>query len=212
MTFILYTIFIFGITSATFVLRANNMVYSALSLIAVFFSSALILLLLKADFLGYLFIIVYVGAVSILFLFVIMNLSIKEDEFQQTTIKYNKQKYFDRILFLFLLSTLFFISFQIFTNPLLNPTFSQNIKIFLNNEILCWYTNTIQGNSIAAISATLYTYNSIYLVISGLMLLVAMVGAISLTLEQTTVTRKQNAQEQIWKKVKKSIVLHKLKK
>ena len=69
--------------------------------------------------------------------------------------------------------------------------------IFLNSEILCWYTNTIQGNSIAAISATLYTYNSIYLVISGLMLLVAMVGAISLTLEQTTVTRKQNAQEQI---------------
>ena len=135
MTFIIYIIFIFGITSATFVLRSNNMVYSALALIAVFFSSALILLLLKADFLGYLFIIVYVGAVSILFLFVIMNLSIKEDAFQQTIIKHNKQKYFDKILFLFLLSTLFFISLKIFTNPLLNPNFNNNM-FSLNNEIL----------------------------------------------------------------------------
>lgn len=211
MTFIIYTIFIFGITSATFVLRSNNMVYSALALIAVFFSSALILLLLKADFLGYLFIIVYVGAVSILFLFVIMNLSIKEDAFQQTIIKHNKQKYFDKILFLFLLSTLFFISLKIFTNPLLNPNFNNNM-FSLNNEILWWYSNTIQNNSINAISSTLYTFNSIYLIISGLMLLVAMIGAISLTLEKTTVTRKQDAQEQIWKKIKKSIVLHKLKK
>ena len=135
MTFLIYIIFIFGITSATFVLRSNNMVYSALALIAVFFSSALILLLLKADFLGYLFIIVYVGAVSILFLFVIMNLSIKEDAFQQTIIKHNKQKYFDKILFLFLLSTLFFISLKIFTNPLLNPSFNNNM-FSLNNEIL----------------------------------------------------------------------------
>jgi len=135
MTFIIYIIFIFGITSATFVLRSNNMVYSALALIAVFFSSALILLLLKADFLGYLFIIVYVGAVSILFLFVIMNLIIKEDAFQQTIIKHNKQKYFDKILFLFLLSTLFFISLKIFTNPLLNPSFNNNM-FSLNNEIL----------------------------------------------------------------------------
>ena len=211
MTFIIYIIFIFGITSATFVLRSNNMVYSALALIAVFFSSALILLLLKADFLGYLFIIVYVGAVSILFLFVIMNLSIKEDAFQQTIIKHNKQKYFDKILFLFLLSTLFFISLKIFTNPLLNPSFNNNM-FSLNNEILWWYANTFQNNSINAISSTLYTFNSIYLIISGLMLLVAMIGAISLTLEKTTVTRKQDAQEQIWKKIKKSIVLHKLKK
>lgn len=136
MTFLIYIIFIFGITSATFVLRSNNMVYSALALIAVFFSSALTLLILKADFLGYLFVIVYVGAVSILFLFVIMNLSIKEDAFQQTIIKQNKQKYFDKILFLFLLSTLFFISLKIFTNPLLNPSFNTNTNFFLNNEIL----------------------------------------------------------------------------
>jgi len=124
MTIILYIIFIIGITSATFVLISNNMVYSALSLMIVFLSSALILLIIKADFLGYLFVIVYVGAVSILFLFVIMNLNIKEDEFQQTTIKYNKYKYLDITLFLLLLSTLFFISFKIFTNPVLNPNFN----------------------------------------------------------------------------------------
>jgi len=136
MTFLLYILFIIGITSATFVLKSNNMVYSALSLIIVFLSSALILLILKADFLGYLFIIVYVGAVSILFLFVIMNLNIKEDEFQQTFIKYNKYKYFDIILFLLLLSTLFFISFQIFTNPVLSPNFNSNLNFIIKNEIL----------------------------------------------------------------------------
>lgn len=44
------------------------------------------------------------------------------------------------------------------------------------------------------------------------MLLVAMIGAIALTLEKTEVTKQQDAQEQILKKIKKSIVLHKLKK
>ena len=212
MTFLLYILFIIGITSATFVLKSNNMVYSALSLIIVFLSSALILLILKADFLGYLFIIVYVGAVSILFLFVIMNLNIKEDEFQQTFIKYNKYKYFDIILFLLLLSTLFFISFQIFTNPVLSPNFNSNLNFIIKNEILWWYANTVQNNSINAISSTLYTYNSIYLIISGLMLLTAMVGAIALTLEKTETTKKQDAQEQIFRKVKKSVILYKLKK
>ena len=141
-----------------------------------------------------------------------MNLNIKEDEFQQTFIKYNKYKYFDIILFLLLLSTLFFISFQIFTNPVLSPNFNSNLNFIIKNEILWWYANTVQNNSINAISSTLYTYNSIYLIISGLMLLTAMVGAIALTLEKTETTKKQDAQEQIFRKVKKSVILYKLKK
>jgi NADH-quinone oxidoreductase subunit J len=93
-----YILFFVGISSAIFVLTSNNMIYSTLSLIIVFISSSLLMLLLKADFLGYLFIIVYVGAVSILFLFVVMNLSIQEDEFLYTS--QSKNNFLDKLLFI----------------------------------------------------------------------------------------------------------------
>jgi len=188
------------------------MVYSALALIGVFLSSAFILLMLKADFLGFLFIIVYVGAVSILFLFVIMNLSIKKDEFRQASSKYNNRNYQDKLLFLFFLSVLFFLAFAVVTDPLLAPMLNKKVNFFNDLQVLGWYANVVQNNSINAISSTLYTYNSIYLIVCGLMLLVAMIGAISLTLEETTFTRKQDAQEQIFKELKTTINLNKLKK
>jgi NADH:ubiquinone oxidoreductase subunit 6 (subunit J) len=136
MTILLYLIFIFGISCATFVLTSNNMVYSALALIGVFLSSAFILLMLKADFLGFLFVIVYVGAVSILFLFVIMNLSIKEDEFRHASLKYSNQNYQDKLLFVLFLSVLFILSFAIFTDPFLAPILSKKANFFTDCQVL----------------------------------------------------------------------------
>jgi NADH:ubiquinone oxidoreductase subunit 6 (subunit J) len=112
------------------------MVYCALALIGVFLSSAFILLMLKADFLGFLFVIVYVGAVSILFLFVIMNLSIKEDEFRHASSGYNNQNYQDKLLFVLFLSVLFFLSFAIFTDPLLAPILSKKANFFTDCQVL----------------------------------------------------------------------------
>ncbi len=71
------------ITAALGVIFARNPVYSALLLILCFFNSALIWLLLDAEFLGIVLVLVYVGAVMVLFLFVVMMLDVNIEEFRR---------------------------------------------------------------------------------------------------------------------------------
>jgi NADH-quinone oxidoreductase subunit J len=78
-----------AVVSALMVVLSANPVYSALFLISVFFNSALLILLLDLEFLSIIFIIIYIGAIMVLFLFIIMMLDIK-----QTTIYLNVQYYF----------------------------------------------------------------------------------------------------------------------
>lgn len=68
---------IFVCTCGLFVFLTENPVHSVLFLILTFFNSSAILLLLNADFLALIFVIVYVGAIAVLFLFVVMMLNIK---------------------------------------------------------------------------------------------------------------------------------------
>ena len=63
------------------VFTASNPIYSILFLISVFFNSAILIIMWGADFLGLLFIIIYVGAIAVLFLFVIMMVNIKTTPF-----------------------------------------------------------------------------------------------------------------------------------
>ena len=62
------------------VLFCSNVVYSLVALVSTFFFSALLLISLHLEFLGYVLIVVYVGAIAILFLFVVMTLDITEEE------------------------------------------------------------------------------------------------------------------------------------
>jgi len=71
------------ILAALGVVLARNPVYSALLLILCFFNSALIWLLLDAEFLGIVLVLVYVGAVMVLFLFVVMMLDVNVEEFRR---------------------------------------------------------------------------------------------------------------------------------
>ena len=66
-----------GISSAIMVVRANNPVYSVLYLIMVFVNASGLLILQGLDFFAMIFLVVYVGAIAVLFLFVVMMLNIK---------------------------------------------------------------------------------------------------------------------------------------
>jgi NADH-quinone oxidoreductase subunit J len=68
------------LTAATAVILVRNPVYSALSLVVTFFSAAAIWLLVQAEFLGIVLVLVYVGAVMVLFLFVVMMLDVNLEE------------------------------------------------------------------------------------------------------------------------------------
>src|SRR5208283_3407668 len=81
---ILFLIFAAVLVGAALgVVLARNPVYSALLLILCFFNSALIWLLLDAEFLGIVLVLVYVGAVMVLFLFVVMMLDVNIEEFRR---------------------------------------------------------------------------------------------------------------------------------
>ncbi|MEE9309745.1 MAG: NADH-quinone oxidoreductase subunit J [Cocleimonas sp.] len=91
MTFELFIFYLFSsvtLLSAVAVVTVRNPIYSALFLILAFFSSAATWILLEAEFLGVVLVLVYVGAVMVLFLFVIMMLDIQIDTLKEGFIRY----------------------------------------------------------------------------------------------------------------------------
>ena len=160
-----YIISSITILSCLSVVFSSNPVHSVLFLIFTFFNVSILFLLSNAEFLAMTLIIVYVGAVAVLFLFVVMMLNINE-----VLIKEGFLKYFP---FGFILITIFLLElFFVFKDITLKNTLSSemNISELLNKG----NTNT------ESIGMFLYTDFFIVFQISGFLLLVAMIGAIVL--------------------------------
>lgn len=94
------------------VITTRNLVYSLTCLISTFFVSACLLISLHLEFLGYVLVIVYVGAIAILFLFVIMTLDLSQDELS-TSLVQNSGGYFPNfigfIFFITIISSVYYI-------------------------------------------------------------------------------------------------------
>ena len=88
MNLLFYIFSSFSIVSGIMVIQARNPVHSVLFLILVFFNSAALLLLLGLDFFALIFLVVYVGAIAVLFLFVVMMLNIKLAEINEKRLRY----------------------------------------------------------------------------------------------------------------------------
>ena len=143
-----------------------NPVHSILFLILTFVNSSFILILFKIEFLSLLFIIIYVGAIAVLFLFVIMMLNIKKN---QTTSIINKN-------YLFLVVLVFaFICYK-FENLLGSFLIADEVIVpaIISIDFLA---------DIYLIGQSLYNYHFILVLLAGLILLIAMIGAVILTLE-----------------------------
>ena len=160
-----YIISSITVLSCLSVVFSSNPVHSVLFLIFTFFNVSILFLLSNAEFLAMTLIIVYVGAVAVLFLFVVMMLNINE-----VLIKEGFLKYFP---FGFILITIFLLElFFVFKDITLknNSSSKMNISELLNKG----NTNT------ESIGMFLYTDFFIVFQISGFLLLVAMIGAIVL--------------------------------
>ena len=99
-----YVFATFALISAYMVIFAKNPIYSVLFLVLVFFNSVAILILMNAEFLGMIFMIVYVGAIAILFLFVVMMLNLKTNELNENYLIMFLMQIFNAHLFLNLIS------------------------------------------------------------------------------------------------------------
>ena len=179
------------ILSAIAVISSRNPVHSVLFLILAFVNSAGIFVLAGAEFLAMILLIVYVGAVAVLFLFVVMMLNINLEE-----IKSQVKKYFFSGLFvgLILLTELVFS----FTN--LDLIRNKNIEVTNTKNL----TNTHQIGSI------IYTDYFFVFQLSGCILLVAMIGAIVLTLRKRSGVLRQKVSNQIGRKKQDSIEIIKI--
>jgi len=171
--------------SSVFVLISENPVHSVLFLILTFCNAAAILLLLNVEFLGLIFIIVYVGAIAVLFLFVVMMLNVKI---------YSSKSYSQKP-FIFLAG--FICLGQIFL--LLEKTFSNSNTIIAEDSVsVVSFLDSL--SSIDVLGQGLYNNYIICFLIAGLVLLVAMIGAIVLTLNFSS----QRKNELVFRQISRS--------
>jgi NADH-quinone oxidoreductase subunit J len=170
------------IGSAFMVIASRNPVHSVLFLILAFVNAAGLLVMLGAEFLAMILIVVYVGAVAVLFLFVIMMLDVDFAELRQGFLQYLP------------LGALLFV---IFILELGGVVASWAFAPDIANAFASPIPPLTNASNTAALGAVLYTRYVYFFQASGLILLVAMVGAIVLTLRHKPNVKRQNVTAQI---------------
>jgi NADH-quinone oxidoreductase subunit J len=193
MTFYLFSAVI--IASAVMVIAARNPVHSVLFLILAFFNAAGLFILVGAEFLAMIMVIVYVGAVAVLFLFVVMMLDINFVELRQGFLNYLPV---GALIGLILLVELVFVLGTQVALP--DTTGAAAAPIPPINEV----TNT------EALGRVLYTRYIYLFQASGMVLLVAMIGAIVLTLRDRPGVRRQSAARQVGRRRQDSVEVRKI--
>ena len=181
-TFLFYFFCFFVLFSAFMVIRAKNPVYSVLFLILVFCNSAGLLLLLNLDFFALIFLIVYVGAVAVLFLFVVMMLNVAEQK--QSWFIGRKSTHIPAGL---IVSVLIFLELLVVVGG-----WKYKDDLMTSNTLnLSNVSNTHQ------LGLVMYTDYILYFQLAGVVLLLAMIGAILLTFRQRVGVKKQSYINQI---------------
>jgi NADH-quinone oxidoreductase subunit J len=171
-----------AVASGVMVISTRNPVHAVLFLILAFFNAAGLFILMGAEFLAMILVIVYVGAVAVLFLFVVMMLDIDFAELRRGVLAYLPIGLAVGLLLFGELTLIFgtWIISPMAPNALLVPTPSA-----------AQITNT------HALGAVIYTNYIFLFEAAGLVLLVAMIGAIVLTLRHRVDVRRQSIARQI---------------
>ena len=175
-----YVFSLVAVLSALMVISARNPVHSVLFLILSFVNASGLFVLLGAEFLAMILVIVYVGAVAVLFLFVVMMLDINFVKLREGFLQYLPFGALLGIVLIIELGILF-----------LTRSFSENsLSKFVESPKI----NEIENTKL--IGQVLYTEYFYLFQISGLILLVAMIGSITLTLRDRGQVKRQNISQQ----------------
>ena len=187
---IFYFFSFFSLLMAFVVIYAKNSVFAVLSLILTFIFTSIIWLILEAEFLAMTLILIYVGAVMVLFLFVIMMLDIEEIIKKSTFVKFWP---------LTILIPIFLFWFILYS-------YNHITSSFTINHILTQHG--IDYNNIKELGILIYTKHIFSFEISGLLLLVGIIAAISLTFRGKSNNRHyQNIKLQVYTNVNKRLKL-----
>ena len=223
-TIFFFTFSTIAITSAIFVIYSTNTIYSAFFLILVFTNSTGLLLISEVEFLSIMLIIIYVGAITVLFLFVIMMIDVN--------VLIDKNKINNNLGYLpiiFLISFIFFLeTFLMFSKVFTSYYHLINNSFFTQKvNTLFFFRDSFQGNfeifvevkpflknfinqldlitNIETIGQILYSYYSFFFIVAGIILLIALIGAVTLTKKEKKKRFKQNIYKQLSRNSLKAI-------
>lgn len=183
------------VLSALMVITAKNPVHSVLFLILAFFNSAGLFVLLGAEFIAMILVIVYVGAVAVLFLFVVMMLDISFSDLRKGAMKYVPIGMLAGGVLLAELITIF-----------VGWSFAKGAQSNISSPT----PDPSQITNTEALGRILYTDYVFAFQVSGLILLVAMIGAIVLTHRKRPGVRKQNVADQQARQPRDVLEMHKV--
>jgi NADH-quinone oxidoreductase subunit J len=172
------------VASAFMVVAARNPVHAVLFLILAFVNAAGLFLLLSAEFLAMILVVVYVGAVAVLFLFVVMMLDVDFAELKQGFLQYLPIGALIGVIFL--IELIFVGTTVVSGGKIAGAPLAVNAVAASAQNV----------SNVKAIGQVLYTTYIYYFEGASLILLVAMVGAIVLTLQRRESVKRQNAAEQ----------------
>jgi len=170
LVFLIYT----AISFSLLVIISKNPIYALLSLITVFFSIIVILIILNVEFLSLIFLIIYVGAIAILFLFVIMMFNLKNLQTQENSEGF----WYNLIIYLLLTPKIYFVI-----------AYNVNKFLILSGQMVVheghnalFYVLNYKTNDILTFSFLLYNYYACLFILTGIILFSSMLGSIVLAL------------------------------
>lgn len=202
--FLIYISFV-AILCGIFVIISKNPIVSVLFLIGLFLSISSYLMLLGINFIGLSYLLVYVGAVSILFLFILMLINVRISELVTDTsnsiplaiiigIFFNSTVYdilplkgdsFNNNIQSINFSNFFDVNnFRNYLKEIFSQNFSKDSEEILFVSSQMWEGNLAETSHITTIGNILYTSYPMWLIITSIILLLAMVGAIVITIKK----------------------------
>ena len=190
-----YIFAIIAVFGGIMVVCARNPVHSVLCLILTFFTSAALFVLIGAEFLAMVLVVVYVGAVAVLFMFVVMMLDINFVEMREGFLQYMP---IGLLVGIILLVELLMVLGTATISPEVLATGTEPIP------------DMVQRQNTAALGDVLYTKYIYPFQAAGMILLIAMVGAIVLTLRQRPGVRKQVIRDQLARRREDAVELKKI--
>lgn len=186
-----------AVLSAILVIVCKNPILSVLFLIGLFLSIAGYLIVIGLNFIGLSYLLVYVGAVSILFIFILMLLNVRISELLGNTRN-------SLPLAIFIIISIYYpiypilpysiypmntnesnllYSTEVYNNSFVKLNYSEINKLyFVNNNV--WDGNLAESSHITSIGNIMYTNYSMWLLLTSIILLLAMVGTIVITIKQ----------------------------
>ena len=176
------------VISASMVIISNHAVFSLLFLVLCFIFSSFLLFLLECEFLALVFLVIYVGAIAVLFLFAVMMLNSKKVTLSRSSMKYLPAG---------LLIGLSFLTPMLYQVSAHFKSENKNLDL-VNNLNINWYDLIDSATDIEVYGQVLYSYFVLQLLVAGLILLVVLIGVVYLT---NTYNSKQNADQSTFKQL-----------